>query len=331
MRLALIALLLLACGETGPADAGADGSAADAGAPEPTLTVVTFNTGTTEGLDHDGAPDDGYTSEHAARSDTYYGDGLAWRPAVEAARAFFERVDPDIVVFQEIFHADECADIPPDAHPDFVCETWSPGDPTVAAAILPLGFQVACHPGKPDKCAAVHRRVGTFRGCDADFCLEGLSGTQVDGCGRGARVARGIVDLVDGGTLTVVNVHGTSGVTADEQACRVAQFEQAFALADGETNLVMGDLNTDPGRLAGGDPSAARVLDFVGDGLPFHFVTDTGRRATPTYAGLFNIDHVISDRLEGRCVAAGITEGEPGVIEAVYFDHAPIVCRVGAR
>lgn len=39
-----------------------------------------------------------------------------------------------------------------------------------------LPLWAACHSGKPDKCAAVKRSFGSFRGCGDDFCLEGLMG-----------------------------------------------------------------------------------------------------------------------------------------------------------
>jgi hypothetical protein len=300
-----------------------------------TFKAVTFNSGTSEGMPHDRPPDDGYTSGHAALSDQWYGDGLAWTPAVEATQRFFRKVDPDVVVFQEVFWSEECAGIPQEAREDFVCESWSPGDPTVAQRVLGEGWQLMCHPGKPDKCAAVHHRFGRFRGCEADFCLEGLGGSRVEGCGSGSRVGRGVIDLARGGTLTLVNVHGSSGISSDDMECRVRQFEQVFQdlgdgepAASGETNLVMGDLNTDPGRVAGLDPSAARWNDFVGPGKPFHFLSDAGPETPPSYAGIFNIDHVASDHLAGSCWVAGVTEGHAPVMEAVYFDHRPVVCTI---
>jgi len=321
--------------------AGCSGDATVVRAPGPegdeslAFTAVTFNCGTSEGLPHDRPPDDGYTSGHAAISDRWYGDGLAWTPAVEATERFLRDVDPDVVVFQEIFWSDACADIPEEAREDFVCEDWSPGDPTVVRRVLGQGWQILCHPGKPDKCAAVNRRFGSFRGCDADFCLEGLEGSRVEGCGSGSRVGRGVLELVGGGTLTLVSVHGSSGISGDDMACRTRQFDQVFVdlgdgdpAASGDTNLVMGDLNTDPGRVAGLDPSAARWNEFAGPAGPFHFVTEVGWDAVPTYAGIFNIDHVVSDRLSGACWAAGITEGHAPVTEAVYVDHHPVVCRV---
>lgn len=51
-----------------------------------------------------------------------------------------------------------------------------------------------------------------------------------------------------------------------------------------------------------------------------------GPTATPTYAGLFNIDHVVSDVATGSCWTAGISPGHPDVLDAVYFDHKPVVC-----
>jgi len=335
-----------------PADLSPDGAPlpdlSDAGSPDLPLTdgptpdagpltfvAVTFNTGTSEQMGHDLPPDDGYTSAHAKLSDQYYGDGLAWTKAVNATEAFFAQVDPDVVVFQEIFYSGDCPNIPTSAYKDFVCETWQPGDPTVAQVVLgATNWQVMCNPGKSDKCAAVNKRFGTFQGCTGDFCLEGMQGFTVQDCGKGARIGRAVIDLVAGGTLTLVNIHGSSGITADDADCRYKQFEQVFVdLGDGKPgasgarNLVMGDLNTDPGRMALFDKSAAHFNDFVGPSKTFHFISDVGLGAAPTYAGLFNIDHAVSDVASGSCWSAG-TAGHPEVIQAVYFDHKPLVCAV---
>ena len=297
--------------------------------------VITFNTGTTTALFHDLPPDDGYTSEHAEISDEWYGNGLAWVPAVDATRDFIAQVDPDVVVFQEIFHSEECADIPPEAREDFVCEDWMPGDPTVTQTVLGEDFQIACHLDKPDKCAGVHRRFGRFRGCDSDLCLDGLDGTEIPGCGSGARVGSGVIDLVTGGSITLVNIHGTSGINQDDTDCRVQQFEQVFVdLGDGEpgangaVNLVMGDLNVDPGRLDGIEASATRFNDFVGDDNPFQYISYFGPDAPRTYLGLWTIDYVVSDTFDGSCQVPGVTPGVPDVIDAVYFDHKPVVCEL---
>ena len=298
------------------------------------FTVVTFNTGTTEGLAHDDPPDDGYTSQHATYSDLHYGDGLAWTPAISAATAFFTEVSPDLIGFQEIFYSEECAEIPAAARTDFVCESWSAGDPTVARLILGSGYQVMCHPGKSDKCVAIKKAFGNFRGCNDDFCLEGMEGYRVDGCGSGARVARATVDLVSGGSLTLVNYHGSSGLMDEDEQCRVAQIDQVFVDlgagtpgVSGERNLVIGDLNTDPGRLALNDASARRWNDFVGQAHAFHFISAVGEDAPPSYQGILNIDHVMGDVIDGACWVAGLDD-QPAVIDAVYFDHKPVVCPV---
>jgi endonuclease/exonuclease/phosphatase family metal-dependent hydrolase len=332
-----VALLLAACGEQG-ASPSLDGEGpGDGGGPDQRtpLVALTFNTGTSERMGHDQPPDDGYTSSHAKTSDLYYGDGLAWTRAVDATRAWLARVRPDVVAFQEVFYSEECASIPAAAKKDFICETWNKGDPTVARLVLGAGYQVACHKGKPDKCAAVKKSLGTFAGCAGDFCLEGLDGYPIEGCGKGSRIGRGVINLVGGGTITLVSVHASSGIDSATIQCRQKQFDQIFddlgdgkPAASGTRNLIMGDFNTDPGRLAQLDASAARINTYVGAGKKFHFVSPVGLQARPTYAGLLNIDHVISDRFEGSCWSAGVTAGKPPVIQATYFDHKPLVCTI---
>ena len=307
---------------------------ADVPASIPEFVVMTFNTGTSEqngGL----RDDDDYTEWHAAQSDEFYGDGLAWVPAVEKAGEFIAAVAPDIVVFQEIFYSEECVDVPEGSRTDFVCNDWQTGEPTVAQVITGAGYQVMCHWEKHDKCAAVKRAFGSFRGCDSDFCLDGMEGYRVETCGSGSRIGRGIIDLSGGGTITLVNVHGTSGFKQDEMQCRVWQFQQVFEdfgdgsglpAASGEHNLIMGDFNTDPGRAVSFDLSAAKLVEHVGPDKDLKFLTEVGEYATPTYAGIGNIDHVISDAFTGSCWAAGVSEGHDSVIDAAYFDHTPIVC-----
>ncbi len=132
--------------------------------------------------------------------------------------------------------------------------------------------------------------------------------------------------------LTVVNVHGSSGVAAEDTACRVAQFEQVFVdldgepAANGELNLVLGDLNTDPGRYDGVEASATRFAELARE-RGFTFATEIGRTAPGSYGGLVDIDHVLSDGLSGSCRIPGVTDDEP--VSAVrYFDHAPVICEL---
>ena len=314
---------------------------------EDTLLVVSFNTGTSEGVLDSLDGDDGYGAEMAERSDAWYGNGLAWSPAVASTQAWFSRFSPDIVVFQEIFWSGECAEIPEDQHTSFVCDGWADGDVTVAQTILGDDYQVACHPGKPDKCAAVHSRIGTFEGCEGPFCLEGLMGSTVDGCGSGARIGRGTVVDSDGeAVLHLTNIHGSSGLTPEDQDCRVAQIAQVFDdLGDGSPaispalpDLVMGDLNTDPGRFAELDASAAEWVARVpldptvprDHGL--YFITKAGADAPGSYGGVADIDHVMADAWTGACDPILLDpEQEHPVYEPAYFDHRPVVCELRPR
>ncbi|MFT5354335.1 MAG: endonuclease/exonuclease/phosphatase family metal-dependent hydrolase [Polyangiales bacterium] len=303
------------------------------------LRVVTFNTGTTPIMGEDDHVD-GYTNAQAMISDQHYGDGLAWDLAVDATRRWLSEVEPDVIVFQEIFYSDECVSVPEEARTGFVCEDWSPGDESVIQEILGPGFQIACQLDKTDKCAAVRTSVGAFRGCESSFCLDGLDGARVPDCGGGSRVGRGVIDLVDGGTVTLATMHGTSGIGDGDQSCRTQQIEQLFVdlgdgsgepAANGTRNLVMGDLNLDPFRSLPFDSSATRLAEFVGEGLPFSYITEVGEGAPGSYATLFDIDHVMSNAFVGRCWHAGLSEGhEERVYEPSYFDHLPVVCDVQA-
>ncbi|MCP4807437.1 MAG: hypothetical protein GY913_28795 [Proteobacteria bacterium] len=281
--------------------------AGDSGSLESQI-IVTFNTGTTEGLSHDEG-EDAYTAEHALISDEWYGDGLAWLPAIEATTVFFANLQPDVVAFQEVFDPSECADIPAEYHADFVCSEWTEGDPSVAEQVLGDGYTVQCFPGKSDKCLAVRDDLGSF---------GALTGEGVEGCGSGARVARGTI-----GGRTLVGVHGSSGFAGDDIDCRVAQVEQVFADLPDDV-VILGDFNTDPGRQAETDASAAAWVESIVE--PLHFISPVGEEAPRSYGGLADIDHVISDVLHGSCWHAGI-DTEP-VIDAVYFDHVPVVCEV---
>lgn len=298
------------------------------------LVVMSFNTGTSM-KPPQGRENQGFQAQQQAWCDEYYGNGLGWKPFVEEARRFVDEVSPDLITFQEIFDSNECPDVPLEARVGFVCEDWQPGDPIVAQLITGPDYQIVCNWGKTDKCAAVHQRLGRFRGCHGAFCLEGMQGGELDGCGSGSRIGRGTIDLVGGGELTLVNVHGSSGFLEEDSACRIRQFDQVFLdlgdgapAANGMRNLIMGDFNTDPGVMVGSDPSAEHLLTFVGEGKPFHFVSGMGGDAEKTYAGLFIIDYVVSDVFAGQCWTAGVTPGHPPVSTSVGFDHHPTVCTV---
>ncbi len=292
----------------------------DADGAASTLRSVTLNGGTTEGLDHDQG-DDGYTSEHAAITDALYENSLSWNPAEEALRGFLADTRPDVVAFQEIFWDPWCQDIEVDLDLDFVCRDYDPAGLTQPQRLLGDDYQVACAPGQPDNCVGVHRDLGSMQGCSEDLCQEGLDGmAPPDGCSNGARVGRVVVDLLEGGELTLVNVHGSSGLDSETRDCRVSQFEQVFEdRGDGQPAaigqaLILGDLNTDPFRMTEADPSAAYFAAQV-DGQAWWFLSDD----TPSYGGLTSIDHAVSNTWVGGCTS-------PPIWDTVYWDHLPLVC-----
>jgi hypothetical protein len=313
----------------GPVADGGDAVDLDGGDQgPPTFVAVTFNTGI-----HPTVGVAGFTFQQSQDLDTYYGHGLCWGPAIDQARAFFDNVQPDIVTFQEIFDTNECEDIPTEAREGFVCENWTPCSATVEELILGPGYQVACNWQKSDKCAAVKKEFGTFSGCSDDYCLDGLYGSTINNCGQGARIGRGIIDLSGSGTITIVNVHGSSGVSGDDMECREKQVEQVFIdLGDGDPavngdhNLVLGDFNTDPRSPSALvlDSSARRWADFVGSDKPFDFINEYVK----TYENLFCIDNVVSDVLTGTCWYPGFTEGHPTISPEGFFDHTPTVCTI---
>ncbi len=305
-----------------------------------TLTVLTFNVGTTPGLDHDRGEatgeGDGYTQAMADIADAYYENSLSWNPAEAALTDFLAETKPDIAAFQEMFHDPWCESIPPHPDLDFVCKDYAPDRPWQIQRVLGEGYTTLCAPGQPDNCAGVRVDFGTVRGCaPGTLCPEGLEGeAPPSGCSRGARMSRAVIDTRDGRTLTLVVVHGTSGFSQEDMDCRRDQFVQVFEdrgdgtgpLAGGEANVIVGDFNTDPVRMEG-DPSADYVAEEVGPGRRFHFVSPVGREAPATYAGIATIDYVISDVLAGDCRIPG-AEGTPAVLDAIYWDHLPVLCEV---
>jgi hypothetical protein len=291
------------------------------------LVVVTFNTGSSGGFDPEHSGD--YGREEADATDQWYGNGLAWEPLIQDTAAWVQAVGPDIVAFQEIFWPGDCPNIPAEVYPGFVCEDWQEGDLTVVERVLGPDYNIGCFLEHPDKCVGVHRRLGEIQGCTGPLCLEGLAGAEIPGCGHGGRIGRGVIELEGGGEWTVVGVHGSSGFTEADQDCRVQQFAQIFQdldgapAANGASNLILGDFNTDPGRLVDADRSAA-VLAAEVDGDPFRFLTEVGPDVEPTYA-VANIDHVIADHATGDCYHGGLG-GHPEVSEMGIFDHRPAVC-----
>ena len=305
------------------------------------FTVITFNVGTTDHLQHDKDEDegdgDGYTSTHAARNAAHYSNNLAWRPAEDALKGFLAETRPHLVFFQELFFDPWCEDIAPEPGFDFVCDTYDPEGPKQVERLLGENYFIACAAGHPDNCVGVRKDFGILPGCPGDgLCMGGLEGLPPpSGCTKGERVGTAVIRLTDGRLIHAVNAHTVAGMTEEDMACRKAHFEQIFVdrgdgkpAAFGEVNLVAGDMNTDPFIMAGVDPSADFWNQHVGDDLGFHYISSENADGPPTIATFLHIDHVVSDLVHGECVVVGHSKDVPPVMDTTYWDHRPVLCTV---
>lgn len=298
--------------------------------------VMTFNIGTTEGLDHDSG-DDGYTQKMADITNDLYQNSLSWNPAEKALTAFLAQHQPDIVAFQEGFYDPWCESIAVDPALDFVCKDYTPTRPWQLRRLVGPDYQLAYANDQPDNFIAVKKSLGKIVGCPLDaVCVEGLHGLPpASGCTSRPRVGSIEVELNDGRKLVVVVMHGTSGVKLEDMLCRVDQVNQIFVdrgdgkpAAFGEANIVMGDLNTDP-FLPPIDPSVVAWNGFVGQGKTFSYISSDSAIGPATYLDVVRIDHVVSDKVRGSCIVPGSTPGVPPVFaDAIYWDHNPVLCDV---
>ena len=184
--------------------------------------------------------------------------------------------------------------------------------------------------------ASLFTQTSRIEGCSSGSeCVDGLPGTPVPGCGGAARHGIARVMLKNGSSLGVAAYHATSGSDPEDITCRVRQQKQikrdlADASVEGELGwLVLGDFNTDPVRDARKDESARHLQSWIAS-TEFSFLTDVGASVPETYPGRGNIDHVIGAGIEGACISPGV-DGQPSLLDAVYFDHVPIECRVWFR
>lgn len=297
--------------------------------------VMTFNTGTTNNVIHKGQG--GYTMEHSEEIAAHYRNNLAWKPAEDALRQFIAEQQPEIVVLQEVYYDGWCKSDPlelPSAL-DLVCDDYSEDGPLQIERLLGDEYAAACAWHFPDLCVGVRKDFAQMKDCPEDFCLEGLSGFPIEGCSASARVSRAVLTIPGAGELTVVAAHTNAGMSYGDQECRGKQFAQIFEdrgdgtpAASGEVNVALGDMNTDPFAFTGADLSLEVWNKYVGEGLPFHYLSADSYDDPITHVAFTHLDHVISDGLTGVCVVYGETPGTSPVSDSSFFDHRPVVCDV---
>lgn len=317
------------------------------------FTIMTFNTGTTENMDHT-YDEDGYDNVLAGLNSEYFGNNLAWLTARAALRELIDTNRPDVIAFQELFYDPECDEICQEldqtdewavvCNPEtgvFVCADWVDADTTELTVREAVGpdYEVVCAPNHNDNCIAVRKDFGSIAVAEtavetAGAWINGLDGMPPpNGCTNGARVATGVVSIKNGPDVAVVDVHTVAGNNSE---CRKSQFQQVFEdrgdgkpATFGEHNIVLGDMNMDPFTFR--DVSVDYWNERVGEGKPFHYISASDETGPMTHPVSFSrLDHVISDSLDGSCVVLGVTDGTQAPISdsSTYFDHRPVLCTV---
>lgn len=312
------------------------------GVPAPlTFSLMTVNTGTTTFLNHDQdeerGPGDGYTSAHAEVVSESYSNNLAWIPAETALSDFIQKNKVDVVGFQELYYDPWCRDVQVSPGMDLICEQWKEGGSIQINRILGEDYHIVCASEHLDNCVGIRKSFAAPSPSSLVPCadVEGDDPGPADGCYIGGRTGAVKIDLPDGRTLTVVNLHTFSGATDDTMQRRRDQFKQAFEdKGDGSpwasdvVNVILGDMNMDPFYWADFDLSAAYWNSRVGEGKLFHYISSGPEGGEATASMSFRIDHIISDRITGTCVVPGRTPGVEGVLGESFWDHRPILCQV---
>jgi len=292
------------------------------------IKVMSFNTGTHTVKANIFNKAGKFTKKLFKSIDKYYGNGLAWLPAVEATKNFIATHKPDIIGFQEMFDSNTCSDIPEKNKKSFICEKLVAGDPMVIQLVTGGEYQIACHLGDNEKCIAVKKSFGYIDSCVGDICLNGLEGQTIPECSRTrSRVGKAkVISHATGEIYNVINVHSTAGFKKEEKKCRQKQFVQAFTLFPGESNnIIVGDMNTDPNnKLFFFDKSAKKLRNYA---KANNFNRINGDVNKHSYMGMATIDHIYSDDLERvSCKAHGVSKGTDEVLKLSYFDHIPLIC-----
>ncbi len=292
-----------------------------------TIKVMSFNTGTTPSKGkRNGGPEE-YSRKLAKTSDNYYGNGLAWLPAVAAAKKFITDQNADIIGFQEMFDSRNCSTIPKEFHNSFICEGWRKDAPMVIQQVTSEKYQIACHIHDSEKCIAVKKSFGYIEGCYSDICLDALEGEVIKNCGGRSRVGKAIISSYSGEKYNVIHVHGTSGFKGDDKDCRKKQFSLMFNdYPESGNNIILGDFNTDPNKLKRFDRSAKKLKELA---KANKFKRVNGSINRQTYAGLVTLDHIYTDSLDRvSCKAYGVSKNTGYILNQPYFDHVPLVCEL---
>jgi hypothetical protein len=333
------AALLVACGDEAPSR----------------LRLMTYNVGTPGG-------------------DPRYVYRIADQAYEDCVGARIRAVAPDVVLLQEVLAPARCAAFV-ESDAARTCREGTLREPAVRRLLGP-GYTIACDARSHVECVGVSTSFGSIVGVAPGALGLGAAETPAlplppcDYAGGECDEARCDVESTVSavtvetarGRLRVVHVHpsapGTSAAGVFwSTACRSRQLRQVFdGLPDGgggplvtsDVTVIAGDFNLDPVRLID-EPTRMVWQRHVGEGRRFRDLTPSARDGTQygTRRGNFGIaaDHVLADRLAGRCTvhghAIGVDPGtrpldadcvgllpDAGAASARRIDHFAITCEL---
>jgi hypothetical protein len=304
----------------GPNTAGADTAGADTGAGPASLSILLANTGNLD--EASGGP---------CPAAPYHGSTCSRTQEAELS-ATIAALAPDIAVLLEVFDMRDCETDDWVGAVDRVCTDADTTAPYQSARrLLGDAYTISCDANAHRSCVGARTNRLTMANCEAGaLCMAGsTTGDHPIACaGQGAFTSVSRVDLRWAATDTpfaLIAAHPLNATDATGDACRLAQYEQAFSTLPGDTHsLIAGDMNMDPYRFPDLFPSAEYWHTQIGEGARFFAHSVDESPPTPTWMGLATLDYVLSDFLEGSCT---VLEGDVRLDPVGQsLDHRAVLC-----
>ena len=151
---------------------------------------------------------------------------------------------------------------------------------------------------------------------------------ECDGLG-GITSVSAVDATADGLAFSVVASHPLNAIDHEGDACRLAQYRQAFEELPGEgAALVAGDMNYDPYRFPDVFASGPYWHSMVGESRRYTAHSVTEDPPVPTWSEVVTLDYITSDFLAGReCVVWGESPyTEPIDGDLARADHRAVWC-----
>jgi len=241
-------------------------------------------------------------------------------------------LEPDILILEEVFDHGRCPQQTEENDVDLLCTGEVPDSeaPYSIQRLVGSGYTIVCDADSHFSCLAV-REDWTIEQCAASegFCYEDADTAPIpEECGDRASlttVSRAKIQS-EHGDFGVIFAHPLNG-TATDDACRLAQYEQAFeTMAVDEQVLIAGDMNNDPYRFPDLFPSSVYWHEHVGETKRFQAHSVDGSPPTPTWLDTMTLDYILSDFLAGgSCDIIGVGSNP---LDYPYnrMDHRGVSC-----